>query len=151
VDTVTVSRTFDSDLEGMVARCRSLGSREVWPGAVPEWETPEKLYYQVSMRLKAATMTDIDLEETLGPVEHEGDELVFRTTQRCTWPDGVADGSTEYRFTPGAPHRIQLTYAYEPPTTKLVKTKDLPRFRDAMERVVGTYLDALTDAAVAAT
>jgi hypothetical protein len=150
VDTITVSRTFDSDLEEMVARCRSLDGRMCWPGAIPKWETAETLYYQVSMRLKAATMTDIDLEEIVGPREDHDGVTVFRTTQRCTWPDGVANASTEYRFTPGTPNQLTLTYLYELPSTKLVKTKNLPAFHQGMERVVGLYLDRLTGATVAA-
>jgi len=150
VDTVTASRTFDSDFGEMVARCRSLDGRMCWPGAVPSWETAGTLYYQVSMRLKAATMTDIDLEEQVLPIEEVDGDVVFRTTQRCTWPDGVANAATEYRFTPGAPHTLTLTYLYEPPSTKLVKTKNLPAFHEGMERVVSVYLDRLTGAVVPA-
>ena len=150
MDTVIVSRTFDTDLEELVARCRSLDGRMAWPGAVPNWETAETLYYQVSMRLKAATMTDIDVEESVGLTERQLDDLVFRTTQRCTWPEGVASASTEYRFTPGTPNVVTLTYLYDPPPAKLVKPKNLPHFHHGMERVVGLYLDTLTGAAVPA-
>lgn len=150
MDPISTSRTFESDLEDMVARCRSLDGRMCWPGAVPNWETAETLYYQVSMRLKAATMTDIDLEETLGPREETDGVVVFRTAQRCTWPDGVANASTEYRFTPGTPNTLTLTYLYDPPPAKLVKPKNHPHFHHGMERVVGLYLDRLTGAPVGA-
>ena len=150
MDTVTVSRTFDSDLEDMVARCRSLDGRMCWPGAVPNWETGETLYFQVSMRLKAATMTDIDVEETVGAREDVDGAVIFRTTQRCTWPEGVAIGSTEYRFSPGSPNTLSLTYLYDPPPSKLVKPKNLPAFHDGMQRVVDVYVDRLTGAPVAA-
>jgi hypothetical protein len=144
VDTVVRTTTFTSDLEEMVSRCRSLQGRMCWPGAVPSWETHETLYYQVSMRLKSATMTDIDIEERLTPLETTGDGVLFRTAQRCTWPDGVADAETEYRFSSGSPNNLQLTYSYAAPSTKLVRTKDLKAFHAGMERVVSVYLDALT-------
>ena len=102
------------------------------------------LSYQVSMRLKAATMTDIDIAEKLGPlVATSAGGQTFSTTQRCVWPDGVADGETEYVFTPGIPNTLTFTYRYEPPSTKLVKAKALPAFHDGMQKVATRYLDDL--------
>jgi hypothetical protein len=142
VDTVTVSRSFDCDLEDLVARCRSLDSRRFWPGAVLLGGAGSTLFYQVSMRLKAATMTDIDVEETLSDVVRRTDGgATFTTSQRCTWPDGVAMGETEYAFAPGT---LTFTYRYEPPSTKLVRAKQLPAFRDGMQRVCTRYLEGLT-------
>jgi hypothetical protein len=148
VDTVVATTTFSSDLEEMVERCRSLKGRMCWPGANPSWETPGTLYYSVSMRLKAATMTDIEIDEKVAPTEQDGADLVFRTTQRCTWPDGVADADTEYRFSPGSPSTLQMTYRYAAPSTKLVRTKDLPAFHTGMEHVVNRYLHGLTGSTV---
>jgi hypothetical protein len=108
--------------------------------------TPDALYYMVSMRLKSATMTDIDIEERLGPIEESADGITFTTSQRCTWPDGVALGETEYRFSGDT---ITFTYRYEPPTTKLVKTRDLPRFHDGMEHVAKRYVSDLAKSVVA--
>lgn len=148
MDTVVCTKPFESELEEMIAHCRSLDARMCWPGAVPSWSTPTTLYYKVSMRLKAATMTDIDLTENLLPQEEIGGGVVFRTTQRCVWPDGVAEADTEYRFIRGTPNTLQFSYRYKPPSTKLVRTKDLATFHGAMERVVTRYLEALTAAPV---
>ncbi|MCW2543485.1 MAG: hypothetical protein JWM40_1037 [Frankiales bacterium] len=148
MDSVTVTRTFEGDLREMVDRCRSLDSRACWPGSVLMAGKGDTLYYQVSMRLKAATMTDIDLEEKLSDVEQTAGGARFTTTQRCSWPDGVAEGSTEYVFTTGTPSSVTFTYRYEPPSTKLVKSKQLPAFHEGMEKVATRYLDRLTQAPV---
>jgi hypothetical protein len=151
VDSVTVSTAFEGDLREMVDRCRSLDSRACWPGSVLMAGKGDTLYYQVSMRLKAATMTDIDLEEKLSEVQQTTDGgLRFTTTQRCTWPDGVAQGDTEYVFSPGSPNNLTFTYRYEPPSTKLVKSKQLPAFHEGMEKVATRYLDRLTKTSVSA-
>jgi hypothetical protein len=147
MDTVTVSGSFDGSLEDMVERCRSLDSRRSWPGSVLMSAAGSTLYYQVSMRLKAATMTDIDIEEIMSDVARTVDGGAgFTTTQRCTWPDGVATGATEYVFSPGDPHTLTFTYRYEPPPTKLVKPKQLPAFHEGMEKVCRRYLEGLTAA-----
>jgi hypothetical protein len=39
---------------------------------------------------------------------------------------------------------LQFTYSYEPPSTKLVRTKALPEFRAGMEKVAKVYLKSLT-------
>jgi hypothetical protein len=144
VDTVTVSKTYVGKAGEMLERCRSLEARRCWPGAVLMSAAGSTLYYQVSMRLKAATMTDIDVEETLSDVSRAEDgTLSFTTTQRCTWPDGVAVGATEYVI---GPDTLTFTYRYEPPSTKLVKTKQLPAFHEGMEKVATRYLAGLTQA-----
>ena len=144
METVTVSRTFEGDLDRMVERCRSLDSRKLWPGAQIMGGREDMLSYQVSMRLKAATMTDIDIAERLSPVTATaGGGLAFHTTQKCVWPDGVAEGETDYVFTPGTPHTLTFTYKYEPPTTRLVKSKQLPAFKEGMAKVANRYLDGL--------
>ena len=35
METVVVNRPFENDIEAMVAFCRTMKSREAWPGAVP--------------------------------------------------------------------------------------------------------------------
>jgi hypothetical protein len=153
METVTVSRSFQNDLEAMVAYCRTMKSRENWPGAVPSYASGYTLIYNVGMRLSAATMTDIEIDEKLDDIDQWADgTVVFRTSQRVTWPDGHADATTEYRFSPAtgeAPPSLQFTYSYEPPSTKLVKTKALAEFRSGMEKVAGIYLNGLTAAALA--
>ena len=153
METVTVSRSFENDLEAMVAYCRTMKSRENWPGAVPSYASGYTLIYNVGLRLSAATMTDIEIDEKLDDIDHRGDgSVVFSTTQRVTWPDGHADATTEYLFRPGDaehPSTLQFTYSYEPPSTKLVKTKALPEFRSGMEKVAGLYVKGLTAAAPA--
>ena len=150
METVTVSRSFDNDLEAMVAYCRTMKSRENWPGAVPSYASGYTLIYNVGLRLSAATMTDIEIDEKLDELDHRGDgSVVFHTSQRVTWPDGHADATTEYLFRPGSPNTLQFTYSYEPPSTKLVKTKALPEFRSGMEKVAGIYVKGLTAAAPA--
>lgn len=149
MESVTVSKPFEGDLRAMVDRCRTLDSRKLWPGAQLMGGGADTLYYMASMRLKAAAMTDIDIEEKLAPVEEaSGGGQVFRTTQRISWPDGVAIGETEYLFTPGSPNTLTFTYRYEAPSTKLVKSKALPAFREGMEKVARRYVDSLTAAPV---
>jgi hypothetical protein len=151
VETVTVSRTFEGDLAAMVELCRSLDSRQHWPGAQIMGAREEMLSYQVSMRLKAATMTDIDIAERVSPVESAaGGGCAFHTSQKCVWPDGVAEGETDYVFTPGTPNTLTFTYKYEPPSTRLVRSKQLPAFREGMVKVANRYLDGLVGAAVLA-
>ena len=145
MDVVVSSATFSGSTEAFIGFCRSLDSRQCWPGAALSMATPDALYYMVSMRLKSATMTDIDIEERIGPLEQTPQGVRFGTTQRCTWPDGVALGETEYLFEGNS---LTFTYRYEPPTTKLVKTKDLPKFHDGMEHVATRYLAGLTSAFV---
>ena len=141
MESVTVSKTYVGKREDLVERCRSLDSRRCWPGAVLMSAAGGTLYYQVSMRLKAATMTDIDVEESLGPVLEQDGRSTFTTSQRCSWPDGVALGDTEYVVTDDT---ITFTYRYEPPSTKLVKTKQLPAFHAGMQKVAERYLAGLT-------
>lgn len=142
MDSITVSRSFLGSAEEMVARCRTLDSRRNWPGAQLMSGAGSTLYYQVSMRLKGATMTDIDIEETLSPPQVRDDgSTAFTTTQRCSWPDGVALGETEYVV---SGETLTFTYRYEPPSTKLVKTKELPAFHDGMQKVAERYLAGLT-------
>jgi hypothetical protein len=148
METVVVNRAFTNDIENMVAFCRTMKSREAWPGAVPSYARADNLVYNVGMRLSAATMTDIEIDEKLDKVDHLGDgAVVFHTTQRVTWPTGHADASTEYLFRPGTdgePNTLQFSYSYEPPSTKLVKTKALPEFHAGMQKVAGIYLKSLT-------
>lgn len=145
MDTVTVSTTFEGDLQSMVDRCRSLDSRQFWPGAQIMGSREDMLSFQVSMRLKAATMTDIDIAERLSPVVAGPDGgQSFSTAQRCVWPDGVALGETDYVFARGTPNTLTFTYRYEPPSTKLVKSKALPAFHEGMQKVASRYLAGLT-------
>jgi hypothetical protein len=148
METVTVVRPFERDIEDMVSFCRTMKSREAWPGAVPSYAGGQSLVYNVSLHLSAATLTDIEIDEKLNEVTKNGDgSVAFGSTQRVTWPTGHADASTEYLFRPGAagePNTLQFTYSYEPPSTKLVKTKALPEFRAGMEKVATVYLKSLT-------
>ncbi|MGQ0843781.1 MAG: hypothetical protein ACT4QF_06565 [Sporichthyaceae bacterium] len=150
METVVVSRTFPGDVDKFVAYTRTLDSRTCWPGTVLEYSQPAALHYAVGMRLSAAAMTDINVEDRLGDVERlEDGEVRYSTSQRVLWPDGHADAITEYRFVPGedgGENLLQFTYSYPPPSTKLVKTKALPAFRAAMEKVSSRYLKMLVDA-----
>lgn len=151
MDTVVATRTFTSEVDDMVTFCRSLEARKHFPGAVLQWEKPDTLYYGVGMRLKAAAMTDIEVEERLGEIRRQpGGVVAFDTVNRATWPDGHADASSEWLFTPGedgTPHTLRFTYSYSAPSTKLVKTKELPAFKVAMEKVVNAYTSSLVKAA----
>ncbi len=113
METIVLTRTFDGDLDEMVAYARSLNSRLNWPGAVLEFEQPGvRLGYNVGMRIKAATMTDVSLEETLSDVERsENGEVVFSTVNKGLWPDGHMTVLAEYRFVPGSPNTLQYTYS----------------------------------------
>lgn len=147
MDVVTVSKQFEGSVEEMAKRCRTLDSRKAWPGSVLMGGGGATLYYQVSMRLKAAAMTDIDIEEKQGDLETRPDgTLAFATVQRVSWPDGTATGETEYVFSPGSPNTLTYTYRYEPPPAKLVKAKALPGFHDGMQKVVDRYVGKLTTA-----
>ena len=127
MESVTVSKQFEGSVQEMAERCRTLDSRKAWPGSVLMGGGGATLYYQVSMRLKAAAMTDIDIEEKQSDLQTDPDGTVrFSTTQKVTWPDGVATGTTEYVFRPGTPNTLTYTYSYEPPPSKLVKAKALP-------------------------
>jgi hypothetical protein len=149
MNTLTCVKTFDSPVETMVAYCRSLASRErCWPGAQGNLESRGTLYYQLAMHLKAATITDLDVEEVLGPEQSTAEGVSFTSTWRLTWPDGVGNSTSEYRFTAGQPNTLQFTYSYDPPSTDLIKTKNLPKFHTAMEHVAARYLDKLTEAMV---
>jgi hypothetical protein len=65
-----------------------------------------------------------------------------------TWPDGHEDAMTEYLFTPGTPNNtLRFTYTYDTPGKKLVKPKERPKFRSAMERVAQRYVANLTKTA----
>jgi hypothetical protein len=136
-------------MDEMVARCRSLVSRELWPGVVPDASLPGALYYTIGIRLKSARVTDMQVEEKLQPETQDGDDVVFRSAHRCTWPDLVVDAASEYRFRPGSPNTLQFKYSYDNPGAKIVKSKDLPAFHAALEKVIGRYLDLLTSAVVA--
>jgi hypothetical protein len=148
MDTVVASRSFDGNLDALVAYCRTLNSRMNWPGAVLEWEQRGTLYYTVGMRLKAATMTDVQVEEKLFDVERADTGVVrFETFQRCTWPHGHADARCNYLFVPGAngaPNTLQLAYTYDTPSGGLIKARELPAFHEAMQRVADAYLAKLT-------
>lgn len=145
MDVVTVTKQFDGSVQEMADRCRTLDSRKQWPGSVLMGGGGATLYYQVSMRLKAAAMTDLDIEEKQGDLQTRPDgTLAFTTVQKVSWPDGLAVGETEYVFTPGSPNTLTYTYRYEPPPSKLVKAKALPGFRDGMQKVVERYVSKLT-------
>lgn len=152
--TVNVSIGFDGDLHETAERCQTLDSRKNWPGAVLMGGGGERLFYQVSMRLKAAMMTDIDIEENQSAVtEREDGSLSFTTTQQVTWPDGQAAAETEYVFAPGGPGgsgTLTFTYRYEPPPSKLVKKKALPDFHVGMEKVATRYVKGLVETPVPA-
>lgn len=148
MESIVVERSFDSDLDSLVERCRRLESRSLWPGATPDAELPDTLYYTLGIRLKAAELTDMAVEEKVGPVERDGDVTAFRCAHRCTWPDLVVDASSEYRFTAGQPNRVTLVYSYENPGPKVVKPKNLGEFRQALEKVIGRYLDRIVGASV---
>jgi hypothetical protein len=147
METVVATRTFDGDVKSLVEYCRTMRSRENWPGAVPSYESGYTLIYTVGMNLSGAAFVDIEIDEKLGEVEERSDGSVrFATTQRVTWPTGHADANTDYLFTPGedgVPNTVQFTYRYEPPSTKLVKTKALPAFHAGMEAVAAIYLKGL--------
>lgn len=148
MDTVTVTRTFESNLEDMVAFCRTLDSRTHFPGAVLQYEKrDDELHFGVGMRLRAATMTDIVVKETLGDVERlDGGAVKFDSTSWATWPDGHSGASSEYLFTPGedgGPGTLRMTYSYTAPGKSLVKTKELPAFHVAMEKVISRYVERL--------
>jgi hypothetical protein len=148
MDTVVITRPFNSDLEAMAEYTRSLKSRQHWPGAVLEHEMGGVLGYQVGMRLKAAVMTDVNIEERLGAVDRDEDGSVhYNSVHRVLWPNGqVADATAEYVFQPGTPNTLQFSYSYPAPSSKIVKTKELPAFRESMEKVVALYVDKLTQA-----
>ena len=148
METVSATSEFSGDVNEMVERCRSLESRECWPGAVPGMSVGTRIIYEVGLRLKAATMTDIEIDEHVAEPEHLDDgTLRVRTTQRVTWPDGHEDATTEYLFVPGTPfNKLQFTYTYETPSKKLVKPKERPKFHQAMERVAQRYVANLTKA-----
>lgn len=150
MDTVVISRTFEGDLAGLVVFTRSLSSRRNWPGAVLEWEKRDTLYFAVGMRLRAAAVTDVQLEERLGEIEYlPGGQIRFDTVQRGAWPDGHCDATSDYLFIPGVdggPNILRLTYTYTAPSTNLVKTRELAAFHVAMERSLGSYLTKLTAA-----
>ena len=146
METVSAISEFTGDIHEMVDRCRSPQSRECWPGAVPGMSAGNRIIYGVAMRLQAATMTDIEIDEHVNATEDLDDgSFRIRTTQRVTWPDGHEDAMTEYLFTPGTPnHTLQFTYTYGTPGKKLVKPKDRPKFHSAMERVAQRYVTNLT-------
>jgi hypothetical protein len=145
METVSATSEFTGDIREMVDRCRSLESRECWPGAVPGMSAGTRIIYGVAMRLQAATMTDIEIDEHVDePEELDDGSLRLRTTQRVTWPDGHEDATTEYLFAPGSPNTLQFTYSYATPGKKLVKPKERPKFHQAMERVAQRYVANLT-------
>lgn len=145
METVSATSEFTGDIQEMVDRCRSLESRQCWPGAVPGMSVGTRVIYEVGMRLQAATMTDIEIDEHVDEPERLDDgSLRVRTTQRVTWPDGHEDATTEYLFTPGTPNTLRFTYTYAEPSKKLVKPKARPKFNQAMERVAQRYVANLT-------
>ena len=146
MESVSATSEFTGDIRKLVDRCRSLESRECWPGAVPGMSVGARMIYEVGMRLQAATMTDIEIDEHVNePEELDNGSLRVRTTQRVTWPDGHEDAMTEYLFIPGTPnHTLQFTYTYATPSKKLVKPKARPKFHQAMERVAQRYVANLT-------
>lgn len=143
---LTCSTTFDSSLDAMVDYCRSLDSRErCWSGALANHESESTLYYQLAMKLKAASITDLDVEEVLSPVEKTADTVSFKSTWRLTWPDGVGNSISQYTFRAGSPNTLEFSYSYDAPSTDLIKTKNLPKFHSAMEHIAKRYLDKLTE------
>jgi hypothetical protein len=131
METVSATSEFTGDIHEMVDRCRSLQSRECWPGAVPGMSVGTRIIYGVAMRLQAATMTDIEIDEHVD----EPEEL----------DDGHEDATTEYLFIPGSPsNTLQFTYSYATPGKKLVKPKERPKFHHGMERVAQRYVANLT-------
>ena len=146
METVSATSEFTGDIHEMVDHCRSLQSRECWPGAVPGMSVGTRIIYGVAMRLQAATMTDIEIDEHVDePEELDDGSLRVRTTQRVTWPDGHEDATTEYLFIPGSPNNtLQFSYTYGTPGKKLVKPKERPKFHRAMERVAQRYVANLT-------
>ncbi|MGQ0625367.1 MAG: hypothetical protein ACT4PP_12060 [Sporichthyaceae bacterium] len=147
MDTVVVTRAFEGDVGALVAFCRTLDSRKYFPGANLEGGTPGKLHFNVGMRLKAATMTDLFINETLGDVETLDDGVIqFDTSSWANWPDGQSGAASEYMFTPGSgatPHTLRLTYNYTAPGKTLVKVKALPAFHDAMEKVIVRFVEGM--------
>jgi hypothetical protein len=154
METVVVTRSFDGDVAAMVEYCRTMKARENWPGATPQYASGYTLVYTVGMNLTGAAMVDIEIDEKLEEVVPGDDGTVtFRATQRVTWPTGHADATADYKFTPaddGVPNMLQFTYSYDPPSTKLVKTKALPAFHAGMETVAGIYVKGLTNSAPSA-
>ena len=146
METVSAISEFTGDIREMVDRCRSLQSRECWPGAVPGMSVGTRIIYGVALRLQAATMTDIEIDEQVDEPEQLDDgSLRVCTTQRVTWPDGHEDAMTEYLFIPGAPNNtLQFSYTYGTPGKKLVKPKDRPKFHLGMQRVAQRYVANLT-------
>src|SRR5262245_12962875 len=116
METIVITRTFDGDLDEMVGYARSLKSRLNWPGANLEFERPgSTLGYNVGMRLQAAAMTDVSIEETLSDVEYlDSGEVMFSTVNKGLWPDGHMTVVAEYSFIPGgegAPNSLRYTYS----------------------------------------
>src|SRR5438552_15499636 len=102
METVSATSEFTGDIHEMVDRCRSLQSRECWPGAVPGMSVGTRIIYGVAMRLQAATMTDIEIDEHVSePEELDDRSLRVRTMHRVTWPGGHGDAVTEHMINPG--------------------------------------------------
>src|SRR5581483_10235835 len=112
METVSATTEFTGAIHEMVDRCRTLQSRgDCWPGALPRMAVGNRLVYGVSMRLKAATMTDIEIDETVDePEESDDGSIRLRTIQRVTWPDGHEDAMTEY-LSPPEPRTTACTSA----------------------------------------
>lgn len=142
MDSVTVSKQFEGSPQAMAERCHTLDSRKAWPGAQPLGGGGATLYWQVSMRLKAAAMTDVDIEEKQTPITEDADGTVrFTTKQKVTYPDGGTSAESDYVFTPDG--TVTFTYRYDTPSTKLVKPKALPAFHEGMQKVVDRFIGKL--------
>ncbi len=151
MESVVARAELAGDPESFLAFARTLDSRTSWPGAQLQYQHGDHLIYGVSMRLRGAALTDITIEEEVGPVERREDgALCLRTAQQVTWPDGNAEARAEYLVLPptgSGTHTLQFTYAYAPPSSKLVKSKHLPEFKEGMQVVSSRYLSNLVKAA----
>jgi len=151
MEAVVARADFAGDPENLLAFVRSLDSRTSWPGAQLQYQHGDHLIYGVSMRLRGAALTDITIDEEVGAVQRREDgALYLRTAQQVTWPDGNADGLTEYLVLPqpeSGTHALQFTYAYARPSSKLVKSKHLSEFKEGMQVVSNRYVSNLVKAA----
>lgn len=148
MDSVTVTTSFEGDATTLAEHCQSLESREAWPGSQVMGRRAGALMYMVGMRLKGAEITEIEIKETVGPLEQRSDgSLHFVSEQLVSWPDGNAHAEADYVIAPGSPSTLTFTYRYEPPGGKLVKKRKLPEFHEGMKKVAGAYVGRLAASA----
>jgi hypothetical protein len=140
MESITCTTLFEGSVAAMVSRSRTLESRACWPGATVDGDIPGTLFYTIGIRLKSASITDMHVEERLGDTLESDHAVWFESLHRCTWPDLVVDAKSVYRFDAGSPNTLTFTYSYENPGPKIVKAKNLPAFRSALERVIARYL-----------